>query len=55
MKKILTFYDIICIEKNTMIHWFCFFIRGVGTSKTYTLELIIEGLFYLYNKYIYSI
>jgi hypothetical protein len=33
---------------NTLI---ClFFIRGVGTSKTFTLKLIIQGLLQLYNR-----
>jgi hypothetical protein len=27
-----------------------FFTKGVGTSKTFTLKLIIQGLLWLYNK-----
>jgi hypothetical protein len=33
----------------------CLFLaRGVGTSKTFTLKLIIQGLLRLYNKDISS-
>jgi len=39
------------IENNcTLIHWYLFFIKGDGTSKTLRPKLLIQGLLRLYNK-----
>jgi hypothetical protein len=41
----------LCIKKKTHDTLICLFlIGGVGTEKTFTLKLIIQGLLRLYNK-----
>jgi hypothetical protein len=42
----------LCVKNNcTMIHRYVYyFIKGVGTRKTFTLKFIIQWLLWLYNK-----
>jgi len=49
--QILIFDGIMHKKNHTLVYWFFKkIIRGAGTSKIFTLKLIIQGLLQLYNK-----